>query len=798
MAFMNAMALGATIRVSVGSSIGQLRRLGGAFKSTTRASGMLAQKLGSVGLAMGAVGAAGAMLTTVLAGMGEKAAAFEAQMSAVGAVLLKPRSEISEMEKVARRLGSSTVFTATQVGEGMELMSRSGFDMIDVIGPNGKGGGIEGVLNAAAASGDTLAETANNVSNVLKGMGLETSEATRVADVLALASSRTNSTIGSLGESMKNVASTARQFNIPLEETVAGVALLQDVGLDASVAGSSMNTMLSKMTTLTDKTKVRLGALGVAFEDAHGDMLPFPQVLDAIASAAAESGGNMDAAGLLVDLFGLRGQKAATNLKDMATSGKLSDLVELLKKAKGSAEKMAELRLDNLTGQMTLLSSATEGFAIDAMMPLNVELRAATKNMTDFVQAVTLGMEGKGEGAAAEFGMGLMIGITAVADGTRMFRTEMEAIISSLGEGDVAWAKMAGVITVALIALAVVLTPVALAIAGIAAVGFVLGEALLPVMIAVAGIAQIIGLLIGGMFLAASANGVTFTQLLTDIHGAMVVMWQAAKESFMSNWTAIEQAFAPGLATLKEAWEVVMETLTSGGVETSATFKGVGETMGTLAAMLAILAGWVLRGTALFIKFGVVIWSKFMKPAVAGMGLIAGGFLDLIYGANTLHASLGRIFFGIGLMMSAHMRLAINGILEMFKVLMNNPVTQAIWRLLGVDTAAALTEAQAFISEPPMPEWMKPQDKAATLSGQLLELMGKGSAEVATPHDSNVTVNTENKNQVDITTEVKVDGAVMAIATGRHHQDIADRTGATSTPYQRRQILEHGSALLHN
>ena len=796
MPFMQSMALGAVIKVGVGNSVAALRSVSAAFTSTTKASAALSQKLGSVAMAMGAIGAAGGVLTAAIGVMGEKAASFEQQMSAVGAVMLKPRSEISELEKTAKRLGASTVFSATQVGEGMELMARAGFNVVDIIGPNGEGGGIEGVLNAAAASGDSLAETANHVSNVLKGMGLETSEASRVADVLALASSKTNSTIGSLGESIKNVASTARQFNIPLEQTVAGVALLQDVGLDASVAGSSMNTMLTKMATMSDETKGKLGKLGVAFEDVHGDMLPFPQVLDGIAKAAAESGGNMDAAGLLADLFGLRGQKAAANLKDMATSGRFAELTEQLMNAKGSAEAMAKLRLDNLKGQFTLMQSAVEGFSIEAMGPLNDQLKESVVNVTELIQAVTMGMAGEGEGAAADFGRGLKEGITGIADGLAWIRESIASITDSFSGGSTNWAKTAGIVTAAVVALIVVLTPVALAIAAIAAAGFLLGEALIPVLIGVAAVAAIGSAVLAAMFLTAEGHGMSFMELVGGLWLALTTMWESAKTAFMANWTVIEQAFAPGLEALKEAGASIMELFQREGPQTSASFADIGQTVGTVVAWVAQLVGWLFTGIAYLAKWGVAVSVKFVGPMMNAMDLILGGFLDLITGADTLSSSLGRIFFGISLMMTSQIRGAINSILEMYKIMVSNPASQAMFKLFGIDTDAAISGVQDFIADPPMPEWMEPQDKAAGLSTKLLELMQRTGADVATPPDPEVTVVNEDKRCIKIDNRLSVDGREAAIATASHHQDIKDRTGATSQPWQRRMILEHGATLL--
>lgn len=306
---------------------------------------------------------------------------FEQQMATVGSVMLKGRNEIKDLEKRALDLGATTKFTATEAAQGMELMARAGFSNEDILS------GIEGVLSAAAASGMDLAETAGHVSNVLKGMGKDTSEATNVADVLAVASSKTNSSIGSLGESMSNVGSTARQLKIPLEEVVAGVALLQDVGLDASVAGSAMNTMLTKLAKPTSAMKAKMKEMGVAFQDSKGNMLPLSEVMDNLAKGAEKSGGNMDQVAFFADLVGLRGQKAASNLADLFKSGKFNTLVEELKKAEGAAKKMADLRMDSLEGDFTLLGSAVDGFKTKLFQTQSGPLRDVVKSVTEWVNA---------------------------------------------------------------------------------------------------------------------------------------------------------------------------------------------------------------------------------------------------------------------------------------------------------------------------------------------------------------------------------------------------------------------------
>lgn len=313
--------------------------------------------------------------------VGRTGADFEQAITNVGAVSLMTRDQVAELEKKALELGATTKFSATEVANGMELMGKAGFDNAQILE------GIGGVLSAAAADGGELAETAGHISNVLKGMGLATSEVTRVADVLTLASARTNSSIGSLGESMANVSSTARQFKIPLEDTVAAVAMLQDVGLDASEAGSAVNTMLTQMAAPSKKAQQQMKELGISFQDAKGNMLPFGKVLEQLKKSADKSGGNMKQVAFFAELVGLRGQKAAGNLKDLFNSGKFQSLVKELDGARGSAEKMSKIRMDTLLGDIETLGGSIDSLKIALHNTQSGPLRKMVQGITKWIDA---------------------------------------------------------------------------------------------------------------------------------------------------------------------------------------------------------------------------------------------------------------------------------------------------------------------------------------------------------------------------------------------------------------------------
>ena len=355
------------------------RAMSTSLKSVDRAFGSVHRTIAKTATAFAGLSVAGGFVGANILTAG---ADFEAAMSSVAAVSLVTRDQVKDLEEQAKSLGKTTKFTATEVAQAMELMGRAGFSNAAIMK------GVGGVLAAAAADGIEIAEAAGIVSNAIKGMGLDVEkDAGRVADVLALASARTNSSMSSLGESLSNVAATARQFRVPFETTVAAVALLQDVGLDASVAGTSLNTMLTKLATPTAKTSALMASLGLKFRDAKGDMLPLEGVLAELLTGLQKSKGNLKQAAVIAELFGMYGQKAASNLAEMAKKGDFSKLVSELRFASGAAQKMADIRMDNLLGDWELFTGAIDGVKLRLFDLQGGALRETIQGWTQWVEA---------------------------------------------------------------------------------------------------------------------------------------------------------------------------------------------------------------------------------------------------------------------------------------------------------------------------------------------------------------------------------------------------------------------------
>jgi TP901 family phage tail tape measure protein len=333
----------------------------GLTKFTRSASVGLGQLNGGVDKAMGALKALGAATVAVgLVGgaamlhVGEAGAHFEQAITNVGAVMGKNRGQIQELEKEAMRLGVVTQFSSSEVADAMEMMARKGFDSKEILA------GIPGVLNAVAASGEGMAEVSTVVGSAIRGFGLEASQTDKVANILAFTAEKTGARITEMGEALSIAAPTAKTLGVSIEDTATAVGLLQKMGIDASTAGSATATMLAKISKPSKEAADKMAAMGIKFKDSKGNMLAFRDVLGQFIKVGDKAGGNMDRMAFFAELVGLRGDKAALGLADMAKSGDFDKLADGVRNVGDYAGKVAKIRMDTTMGSWKLLTSTVE------------------------------------------------------------------------------------------------------------------------------------------------------------------------------------------------------------------------------------------------------------------------------------------------------------------------------------------------------------------------------------------------------------------------------------------------------
>ncbi len=302
---------------------------------------------------------AGSALTRVLVTLGgialfanaiKQIAQFDQAMQNVRAVTKGiTEQEFAALNEEARRLGASTVFSATEAAQGLEFLARAGFDAREQVAA------LEGTLNLAAAGGLGLAEAADIASNVLSGFNIDTSEAGRVADVLAATAANSNTSVLQLGEALAFVAPVAAAFGQSIEESSAALGVLGNAGIQASTAGTGLRRVLAVLGTRSDKTSKLLTQLGLTFDEVNPATNSLSDIIERLSNTTLGAG---DA----LDVFGQRGAPAI-----LAIVSQNEDLIELNEtvaasqaafEGAGEAAGQAAIRSNSLTGEIKGLTSA--------------------------------------------------------------------------------------------------------------------------------------------------------------------------------------------------------------------------------------------------------------------------------------------------------------------------------------------------------------------------------------------------------------------------------------------------------
>lgn len=413
----------------------------------------------------------------------KKSAKFNQQMSVVKSITNVTGKSFDSLRNKALKLGASTSFTSKEAAEGMEHLSRAGFQAKEVIAAIGP------TLRMAEADSMQLGSAAQIVSSSIRQFRLNAEDATKVTDILAYVSANSNTDVTGLGQAMKFAGASAKSAGQSFEHTVGAVGLLANIGIRGTLAGTALKNALLKLTKQTSSARKLFGGkagLTNALTDTTGKMRALPVIINNVITRLGKIKNEADRAKMAFEIFGLRGKAAM----DAFAAHKLKDQARLLedigKKAAGTASRMARQRLDNLAGDWTLFKSALDNVAISIGSMLEPELRKLFKGTGGLIssfqkvgQAVNMMNEGFSESAVAgKYGKT----VAAIAFGIKESFAEVKStVIKTFKAVGAAFKRMTGgsglnakkvtKLVAKFIMFATVLTPVAVGLAGIGIAG---------------------------------------------------------------------------------------------------------------------------------------------------------------------------------------------------------------------------------------------------------------------------------------------------------------------------------------
>lgn len=309
---------------------------------------------------------------------------FQAGMSEVAAISGASSDEVQKLTDKAKEMGIVTKFSATEASEAMKYMAMAGWDASQMVS------GISGVMNLAAASGEELGNVSDIVTDALTAFGLQAKDSAHFADVLAKASSSSNTNVGMMGETFKYAAPLAGTLGYSVEDTAVAIGLMANAGIKGSQAGTAMRGMLSRLIKPTDEVQGAMDALGITISNADGTIKPFNQLMREMRSAFA----NLTDEEKAQRAASLAGQEAMSGFLAIinASDSDFEKLSNSINNADGTAQKMADTMNDNLKGKITLLGSSLEGLGIAAFEHFEKPLKKAVEGAMDKVNDLSHSM----------------------------------------------------------------------------------------------------------------------------------------------------------------------------------------------------------------------------------------------------------------------------------------------------------------------------------------------------------------------------------------------------------------------
>ena len=554
----------------------------------------------------GTLGTLAALGGAIYAGPVKKAAEFEAQMSTVKAISNASADDMKRLSEEAKHMGATTQFTAVEAGKALEYMAMAGWKTDQMLG------GLPGIMNLAAASGEDLGQVSDIVTDALTAFNMTADQSGRFADVLAQASSNANTNVSMMGSTFQKVAPVAGALGYSVEDMSLGIGLMANASIKAEVAGTSLKTALANMAKPTKQMQAYMDKYGISLTNADGSMKTFRGVIDNLRSSLGglSESEQVAAATAIFGKESFAGMLAIVNASD-ADFKKLSDSVN---NAAGAAERMAQIKLDNFEGKVTLLKSAFEGLQIalgDALLPTFTQ---GAENAAELISKLTEFINANPE---------LVRTIVKVTAGLLAFKAA--ALTAKLGFLEL----KGGVLTVQKV---MALFKGKTALAGVEAVGFA-GK--------VKGVAKSVTGYFGGIGSAAGGVGRAFGQMFsgTKIGGAAGGVFS---KLFSGVGGVAARAFTGVAGTITNVLGKAGTAVAAGplGKIGSIIGKGFGK-IGTMIAPLQKLGGAILG------PFSGILGK--VLPVVGVISLIVAAVQILRDNLDKVREVVGRVFGNAGL-----------------------------------------------------------------------------------------------------------------------------------------------------
>lgn len=294
---------------------------------------------------------------------------FEAGMSEVQAISGASGKDLEKLSAKAKQMGATTKFSATESATALKYMAMAGWKTNQMVS------GLSGVMNLAAASGEDLGTVSDIVTDSMTAFGLKAKDSGHFADVLAKASSSSNTNVAMMGETFKYVAPLAGSMKYSIEDTATAIGLMANAGIKGSQAGTELRSILTRLVKPPKDAAAALSALGISTTKADGSMKPMRQTM----AELREKFSGLTESQKASYASSIAGQEAMSGLLAIvnASDSDFNKLQKAIDNSSGAAKKQADVMNNNLQGALYDLGSVAESVGIGIYEDIKTPLTKA-------------------------------------------------------------------------------------------------------------------------------------------------------------------------------------------------------------------------------------------------------------------------------------------------------------------------------------------------------------------------------------------------------------------------------------
>ena len=253
------------------------------------------------------------------------------------------------MARNVRQVGIETKFTATEVGGAVRYLAMAGQNLQSI------NASIRPITNLALIGDNPLDEVADLVTNIMAGYDISPESMPVVADIISSTISRSNVNVVETAEAFKMAAGYLRMAGIDFTESSAAIGLLGNMGVKATMAGTALRAMATRLAYQPKEARDILDRLGVEFThkvDVYGRTLEKIRPLADIFEELNAKGASL---GDMHKIFGRIGGNAGMML--LQNYGQLRELTTYNRTSHGIAAQLAYVKQETTKGLWFQLTS---------------------------------------------------------------------------------------------------------------------------------------------------------------------------------------------------------------------------------------------------------------------------------------------------------------------------------------------------------------------------------------------------------------------------------------------------------